>query len=111
MTLCSIECGHFTIINLKPAIESLSAAANACEITISETQELVKYRRIVSSCWRLEIGSILFLLSDAVIGLCKFGILTHSSSYQAFIMLTYILAQGLIVHSFVMLSINYCKLE
>mmetsp|Transcript_25679 Transcript_25679/g.36824 ORF Transcript_25679/g.36824 Transcript_25679/m.36824 type:complete len:258 (+) Transcript_25679:22-795(+) len=105
MTLCSIESGHFIILKLKPIIESLFAAEKIRKITSPEAEQLSSNCRIISSCWNLEIGSVLFLLSDAVIGLCKFGIFTHSSRHQAFIMLTYIAAQGLIIHSFSICSV------
>ena len=55
----------------------------------------------LKGCRRLSAGSVLFLVSDCVIALTKFGVITHSTAYQAFVMVTYILAQGLIAHSFI----------
>ena len=50
--------------------------------------------------WRIAAGSVLFLVSDALIALTAFGPLTQSPAWSAVIMTTYIAAQAMIVTGF-----------
>jgi uncharacterized membrane protein YhhN len=50
--------------------------------------------------WRVAIGAALFVVSDAFIALTAFGPLSESHVISAFIMATYIVAQGMIVTGF-----------
>lgn len=50
--------------------------------------------------WRVAIGAAVFVVSDAMIALTAFGPLTESPGLSAFVMATYIVAQGMIVTGF-----------
>ena len=81
---------------------SPTATANSQAGDEDSKSAVVLREQVLKGCRRLSVGSVLFLVSDCVIALTKFGVVTHSSAYQAFIMVTYILAQGLIAHSFIL---------
>ena len=50
--------------------------------------------------WRIAAGAIVFIVSDALIALTEFGPLTSNVRTSAAVMLTYTVAQGLIVTGF-----------
>ena len=85
--------------DIKVATTTTTPSSSSC---IQDTAVVVELKdKVLKGCKRLTVGSVLFLVSDCVIALTKFGVITHSSDYQAFVMVTYILAQGLIANSFI----------
>lgn len=77
-------------------------AFSAAEIKIKRPVDspLLK-AALQNSSFRLAAGSLLFLISDGLIALTKFGVVPASSLSQAAVMVTYIVAQGFIAHGYV----------
>jgi uncharacterized membrane protein YhhN len=73
----------------------------AGDISEDVKKKLKTCSAIITNGDRLILGSVLFIVSDLTIAITKFGVLNHSSGYQAFIMATYIFSQYLIGSSFV----------
>ena len=91
----------FSLVVCATGISGLEMNASIQEkLNVLESSSPVPDSRIVesrqASSWIL-YGVVFFVICDTTIAFTKFGVLTHSLEYQAFIMFCYIVAQGFLV--------------
>jgi uncharacterized membrane protein YhhN len=69
-----------------------TALSTTTDVTMSALRNQIPF---------LSYGTKLFVISDALIALSKFGVFVHNSTFQTAIMVTYILGQLLIANGYV----------
>lgn len=86
-SICATECVNYTSNILKKG--ELSTKQDTAITNLSSQVSLLSY------------GTKLFVLSDALIALTKFGVFVHNSTFQTVIMVTYILGQLFIANGYI----------
>jgi uncharacterized membrane protein YhhN len=72
--------------------QSAALSTTTADVTLSALRNQIPF---------LSYGTKLFVISDALIALSKFGVFVHNSTFQTAIMVTYILGQLLIANGYI----------